>query len=217
MFAKKYQFLLPDPTVSLRVHWKTYGEAQMGELSGRKEGYQKCPLNFFVLKFVNKHDKHVLWNFSGSENNVNDFLWVWYLGMKLGVGGTIFEITLGAYISKYVVSNLKICLRKNTNSCCLTLQSPFGVHWKTYSVAQRAESFYSPQWQAPYWANPPPPHPQRTLLKMSIWFSLFIDRFHEKNGTYSAINHFGDGDKGLWVKCSRDKSVSRGEIYIFLS
>ena len=84
-----------------------------------------------------------------------------YFGLKLG-GGTIFEITLGTWISTYVVSNWTIfcgvffnclvivlsmpkvmfqdinsyswakngynsCLRKNTKSYCLTLQSLFGV------------------------------------------------------------------------------------------
>ena len=94
------------------VHWKTYDEAQRAELSGwterdgRTDGNQKCSLNFYVLKYINKH---VLWKFSRSEKIVNEFMGLIF-GFEVGggEGGTIFEITLGTWISTYVVSNWTI-------------------------------------------------------------------------------------------------------------
>ena len=52
-------------------------------LTGRTDGNQKFPLNFFVFKYV---DKHVLSKFSGFEKIVNDFFMGLIFGFEVGWG-----------------------------------------------------------------------------------------------------------------------------------
>ena len=49
---------------------------------GRVDGHQKCPLIFFVLRYI-KHFTHI-YIFIYKKNVLANFLWVWKFGQVVG-------------------------------------------------------------------------------------------------------------------------------------
>ena len=95
-------------------------------------GNQKCPLIFFILRYI-KHHPHIYLNiYKKNPEKISygfQFWWSWGPDAKIQKHPTrvdFFKIILKVHLK---ISPLpwRLFLRINTTSCCPSLHSPFGV------------------------------------------------------------------------------------------